>query len=265
MTRRYRAWPFYLAMACIGGLYVFLIAALLIADLNRTSFGHIIEILRSPPIRSSLILSLLSCSAAALMSVWVAIPLGYLLARTRFLGRGLIDMLVDIPIILPPLVVGLSLLILFQSSVGLAIQRYLPITYAVPAVVLAQFTVAAAFAIRTMRVTFERIPQRHEEVAMTLGCSRGKAFWRVTLPEAWPGVVTAFSLAWARSLGEFGPILVFAGATRMRTEVLSTSVFLEWRADDLDAALAVSALMIGVAVTVLALIRAFGRGEEQIL
>jgi molybdate transport system permease protein len=139
-----------------------------------------------------------------------------------------------------------------------------PITYAVPAVVLAQFVVASAFAVRTMRVTFEQISPRAEDVAMTLGCSRGRAFWLVTLPEAWRGVLAAGTLAWARSLGEFGPILVFAGATRMRTEVLATTVFLELSVGNLEAAVAVSVLMIGVAVAVLLLMRGLGlRGRAE--
>jgi molybdate transport system permease protein len=161
--------------------------------------------------------------------------------------------------------VGLSLLVLFQTPPGLAVQRAVTVTYAVPAVVLAQFAVAAAFAVRTMRVTFEQISPRAEEVAMTLGCSRGRAFWLVTLPEAWRGVLTAGTLAWARSLGEFGPILIFAGATRMRTEVLSTTVFLELSVGNVEAALAVSVLMIAVAVAVLVLTRTFGlRGAGAI-
>ncbi|HEY1190531.1 MAG TPA: ABC transporter permease subunit, partial [Gemmata sp.] len=97
-----------------------------------------------------------------------------------------------------------------------------------------------------------------ESSARTRGCGRGQAFWRVALPEARRGVLTAFTLAWARALGEFGPILVFCGATRMRTEVLSTSVFLELSVGNLEAALAVSLLMIAVAVAVLVVTRAFG-------
>jgi molybdate transport system permease protein len=89
--------------------------------------------------------------------------------------------------------------------------------------------------------------------------------WRVALPEARRGVLTAFTLAWARALGEFGPVLVFCGATRMRTEVLSTSVFLELSAGNLEAALAVSLLMIAVAVAVLTVTRAFGpRGTAPV-
>jgi molybdate transport system permease protein len=191
--------------------------------------------------------------------VWVAVPLGYLLSRTEFPGRSAIDLLVDIPILLPPLVVGLSLLILFQTSPGAWFQRNMfSVAYAVPGVVLAQFAVSAAFAVRTMRVTFDQLDPRTEDIARTLGCSRAQAFWRVTLPEARRGILTAFTLAWARALGEFGPILVFCGATRMRTEVLSTSVFLELSIGNLEAALAVSLLLIGVAVVVLVITRAFG-------
>ena len=91
----------------------------------------------------------------------------------------------------------------------------------------AQFAVACAFAVQTMRVTFDQIDSRAEQVALTLGCRRSQAFLQIALPQAWRGIIAALTIAWARSLGEFGPILVFAGATRMRTEVLSTTVFLE--------------------------------------
>lgn len=252
-------WPFYLALGLLGGSYAVLIAALLAVDLAYTSFADLSRVLSSREVRSAVWLSLLSCSASAILSVWVAVPLGYLLSRTRFWGRGALDLLLDVPIVLPPLVVGLSLLVLFQTAAGVWFQRNaFPVTYAVPAVVVAQFAVSAAFAVRTMRVTFDGIDPRTEDVARSLGCSRAGAFWRVTLPEARRGVLTAFTLAWARALGEFGPILVFAGATRMRTEVLSTSVFLELSVGNLEAALAVSLLMITVAAVVLAVTRLFG-------
>lgn len=251
--------PFYLALGLIGGLYTALIAALLVVDLAHTSTSDIRHAFSSREVRSAVWLSLLSCSASAILSVWVAVPLGYLLSRTRFPGRESLDLLLDVPIVLPPLVVGLSLLVLFQTAAGVWFQRNVfTVTYAVPAVIVAQFAVSAAFAVRTMRVTFDQIDPRTEDVARALGCTRAQAFWRVTLPEARRGVLAAFTLAWARALGEFGPILVFAGATRMRTEVLSTSVFLELSVGNLESALAVSFLMIAVAATVLVLTRLFG-------
>jgi molybdate transport system permease protein len=177
------------------------------------------------------------------------------------------DAILDVPIVLPPLVIGLSLLILFQTPVGLAIQRIVPVTYALPSVILAQFAVACAFSVRTMLVTFDQINPRREQVALTLGCTRGQAFWLVALPEARRGILTAATLAWARALGEFGPILVFSGATRLRTEVLPTSVFLELSVGKIEAAVAVSLVMIIAALAVLTIARWFGlRGPlERVL
>ena len=103
-----------------------------------------------------------------------------------------------------------------------------------------------------------QVAQVAGKVAMTLGCTRSQAFWRIAMPEARRGLLTAFTLSWARSLGEFGPILIFSGATRLRTEVLPTTVFLELSVGKIEAAIAVSLLMIVVAVVVLILTRTLG-------
>ena len=113
-------------------------------------------------------------------------------------------------------------------------------------------------AIDSPRATFDQIHPRAEAVALTLGCTRSQGFWMVVLPEARRGLLTAATLAWARSLGEFGPILVFSGATRMRTEVLPISVYLELSIGNVEAAVAVSLLMVLAAVTVLILFRHYG-------
>jgi molybdate transport system permease protein len=215
----------------------------------------LIQAMHSRDIQFSIKLSLVSCTLTTLFSLWVAVPIGYLMSRFQFRGKAFIDTLLDIPIVLPPLVVGLSLLILF---------RYAPdwlsdiIVYQWPAVVLAQFMVACAFAVRTMRVTFDQISQRYEQVALTLGCNRKQAFWRVIMPQAKGGLLAAGTLAWARALGEFGPILVFAGTTRQKTEVLSTSAFLELQAGRTDGMLAVSLIMIAAAAIVFIVARTLG-------
>jgi molybdate transport system permease protein len=249
---------FYASFAILGGCYLLLLLATLVADLFYTSPGHLWRALQSQEIRYAIRLSLLSCTLTTLLSLWVAVPIGYLMARVQFPGKRLVDAVFDIPIVLPPLVIGLSLLILFQTPPARALERIFPVTYAVPSVILAQFMVAAAFAVRTMKATFDQISPRHEQVALTLGCTRSQAFWMVVLPEARRGLLTAATLAWARSLGEFGPILVFSGATRMKTEVLSTTVFLELSVGNLEAAVAVSLLMVAAAVLVLLLIRTKG-------
>ncbi len=259
-TRADRA--FLIGLCILGGSYLSVLGAMLVADAAYTSPFHLWKALRSPEIRYAIHLSFLTCTLTAVLSVWVAVPIGYLLARWRFPGRALVDALLDIPIVLPPLVIGLSLLILFQTPPGRAIERLIPVTYAIPSVILAQFMVACAFAVRTMRATFDQISPRHEHVALTLGCSRPQAFWWVVIPAAKRGILTAGTLAWARALGEFGPILIFSGATRMKTEVLPTTVFLELSVGNLEAAVAVSLLMVVAAVAVLLIIRTFGAQES---
>lgn len=258
-------WPFHAAFVALGGTYVLLVVALLAADLFFTSPRHLLEALAKPEILFAVRLTLVTCTIAALLSVVVAVPLAYLLSRHDFPGRRAVEAILDIPVVLPPLVLGLSLLILFHLPVGgvtleTLVQRVLGVrvAYTPVAVVLAQFVVACAFAVHSLQVTFDRIDPRAERVALTLGCRRDQAFRMVVLPQAWRGVVAAFTIAWARSLGEFGPILVFAGATRMRTEVLSTTVFLELSVGQLEAAVAVSLLMIAAAVVVLAVVRLLG-------
>lgn len=270
--------PFYVALFSISAAYVLLLLAMLAADAAFIIAGvgtptisaewsaehpwaamlidnPIGAALADPNIQYSVYLSLISCAVTTILSLWVAVPVGYLLSRHRFWGRSLLDAILDIPIVLPPLVVGLSLLILFQ---------YLPesirssVVYQIPAVILAQFVVACAFAVRTMRASFDALDPRREQVALTLGCNRFQAFGRVVLPETGPGLLTAATLAWARSLGEFGPLLVFAGATRGKTEVLSTTVFLELSIGNLKGAVAVSFVMITAALIVLVIARVWG-------
>ncbi len=258
---------FFLVMGGISSCFILLIILLLAADVMSTTLDDFKTALQKPEIRSAFKLTLFSCTVAAILSLWVATPLGYLLSRYQFRGRAFVDTLVDIPIVLPPLVLGLSLLILFHLPIfGWELEAWLrdtvgfPVTYRWPAVVLAQFSVACAFAVRTMRVTFDQINPRTEDVARTLGCTRAQAFLQIAIPQAWRGMIAAFTIAWARALGEFGPILVFAGSTRMKTEVLSTTVFLELSIGELDSAVAVSLLMVLMAVVVLLVLRLLGTG-----
>ncbi|MGF1578487.1 MAG: ABC transporter permease subunit [Gemmataceae bacterium] len=225
----------------------------------RIKVWALVAPLMEPEIQYSLKLSLISCTLTTIISLWVAVPFGYAMSRYKFPGKGVVDAILDIPIVLPPLVIGLALLILFGTPALQWVEsNTIPITFAVPSVIIAQFSVACAFAVRTMRVTFDQISPRQEQVALTLGCTQGQAFWYVVFPEARRGLITAATLAWARSLGEFGPILVFSGATRMRTEVLPTTVFLELSVGNIATAVSVSLLMIIAALIVLVIVRVFG-------
>lgn len=248
--------PFLIGLGILGGSYAIIILAMIMADLAYVDKESMLGALRSPEIHYSIVLSLLSCTLSTILSLWVAIPLGYLTSRFDFPGKRFLDTVLDIPIVLPPLVIGISLLALFNFAPFSWTSEW--VVFEIPAVILAQFMVACAFATRAMRISFDQIPERYEKVALTLGCNRGKAFWLVVMPQTRQGIVAAGTLAWARSLGEFGPILVFAGSTRMRTEVLPTSVYLEIQAGNLKGALAVSLIMIVAAAAVLATSRIMG-------
>jgi molybdate transport system permease protein len=272
---------FLTGMGALGGSYILLVVLLIAGDVCYTSPRELWKAFGVPEIRSSLVLSLVSSTITTILALWVAVPLGYLLSRWQMEqadgghhvvnGRRMtsprrrrlvhatlvvVDTLIDIPLVLPPLVVGVSLLILFSYPPLRAASDW--VVYEVPAVIVAQFTVACAFAVRTMRTTFDQIPLRQEQVAMTLGASRGQVFWTVLLPQARRGIVAAATLSWARAIGEFGPVLVFAGSISMRTEVLPTTIYLKLEEGNLTAALSVSVAMILCAMIVLVIMRLVG-------
>lgn len=252
------SWPFWVTIAAVTAAYLAFLLGMLFATATYTSPHHLVRALASREIQYATGLSLITCTVTAILSLAIAVPVGYLMSRCRFPGKNVIDTLLDVPIVLPPMVIGLCLLILFQTPFGRAVEKVIPFTYTVYGVLLAQLVVGAAFAVRQMRTTFDHLSARPEDVAMTLGCSRGQAVRLVTLPAAKRGMFSAASVAWARSLGEFGPILVFAGATRMKTEVLPTTVWLELSVGNLEASIAVSLGMVVLAVAVLLAMRAVG-------
>jgi len=276
--------PFYATLIFLGMIFIILLLGMLLALIFSTTPGKIWQALQSENIQYSIKLSLVSCTITAILSLWVAVPIGYLMSRFQFRGKNILDAFLDIPIVLPPLVVGLGLLVMFHFPLWwdqpvmiseataepwtlealLREKLNFPVTFSVPSVILAQFMVACAFAIRTMRNTFDQISPRTEEVALTLGCNRSKAFYKIVLPESLRGMLTAATLAWSRALGEFGPILIFSSATRMRTEVLPTTIFLEFSVGDSEAAVAVSLILVGAAIFVLILTRHLGNSKQMV-
>src|SRR5262245_32851594 len=105
---------FVTGLAAVGGCYLVLVVLLLAADVLYASPGHVVASLVSPYIQFSIRLTLLSCTISSILALWIGVPLAYLLSRFSFSGRWLIDTLLDIPLVLPPLILGLSLLILFH-------------------------------------------------------------------------------------------------------------------------------------------------------
>jgi len=260
-NRGWSGWLFsagtFLFLAVFSAFAMFLI----ISDAFYIDKAAVVEVATSPYIAQALRLSIVTSVAATVLALLFAIPMGYALSRYPFPGRLLADTLVDIPIVFPPLVAGLTLLVFFaQTTVGQFIEKDLGLEFIFQprGIVLCQFVVSASFAIRSVKTAFDEVDRRLENVALTLGCTEWSSFVRVSLPLARGGVVAGAILAWARAFGIFGPLMIFVGSFRGKTEVLSTTIYLEQSVGNLEGALAVALLLIMVALVALVTVRLVG-------
>ena len=245
------------------GLFTVGLLAVFLADvgyIDAQSFG---SLLFSPGVRAAVWLSVWTSTATVAVGLLFAIPMGYALSRYRFPGHAVVDSVVDLPIILPPLVAGLSLLVFFyHSPVGIWIRGTgLEFAFRHQGIVLCQFLVSASFGIRAVKLTFDGIDPRVEHVAMTLGCTRAGAFFRVALPMARRGIIVGGILIWTRAFGIFGPLMVFVG-TAERNRVLPTFIYLEQSTGQLKVALAAAVLMLLLAAGALVVVRVLGLGQR---
>jgi molybdate transport system permease protein len=206
-------------------------------------------------IRLSLITSLISTGLALV----VAVPAGYCLSRYRFRGKGVIETLIDLPIVLPPLVVGMCLLIFFSTAPGRFIEsNIMKFVFSVPGIVLAQFSISASFGILALRASFDGIDERYEDAARTLGCTKVQAFFRVTLPLVRRGFISGGVMVWTRAVGEFVPILLLCGAQKGRTDIMPIAIFLEFQKGNVEGAVALTIVFLVLSAVYLSLFRKVG-------
>ncbi|MEA4878407.1 MAG: ABC transporter permease subunit [Aminobacterium sp.] len=198
--------------------------------------------LRSEEMFYSLKLSIFSSALSTFIVMVVAVSSGYVLARFQFRGQHLFRTIIDLPMALPELVLGLCLLLLLgQGPLSLWSKN---IVFSKEAIVIAQIFTAAPYAIRIMYGTFCSINPRYELVARSLGCDLVSCFFRVSLPMAKGGFLAAIVIAFARSVGCFGTVLVLAGGTRMYTETLPIALFLNISYGNLPVAITAGVVLI---------------------
>lgn len=232
------------------------VSILLVQILYVDGEGGPWQALREPDMRSAVKLSLLTATSAGLLAMLVAIPSAYALARWQFRGRVVIDALLDIPIVLSPIVVGIALILVFRSAPGRFIEEHvLRFVFEVPGIILAQFILALALEVRVLKAAFEEIDPRYEQVARFLGCTEWGAFWRVTLPMAKSSLFAAFVLGWCRALGDFGATVTVAGAVRNKTETIPVAIYNNLSSVRIAKALGLSVLLTCIALGVLIIVR----------
>jgi molybdate transport system permease protein len=249
----YTAIPRWLyALAAMAALVVVLP---LVAIVARVNWANFIPLVTSGPALAALGLSLRTSVASTALCVVLGVPLAVVLARGRFPLLGLLRSLVLLPLVLPPVVGGIALLYTFgrQGLLGGTLEVLgLQIAFSTTAVVLAQTFVALPFLVVSLEGALRTGGQRYEAVAATLGASPGTVFRRVTLPLVLPGLASGAVLSFARSLGEFGATLTFAGSLQGVTRTLPLEIYLQ-RETDPDAAVALSLVLVAVAIAVVAL------------
>lgn len=220
--------------------------------------GALIAALRLPIVRDALRLSMLTTAIALGVTVILGTPVAYLLARYRFPGYGLLDSIIDLPMVLPPSVAGLGLLIAFgrQGLLGgplAALGITLPFT--TTAVILAQCFVAAPFYIKAAKAGFAGVDRELEMVAATFGSSSWYTFTRITVPLAFPSLLGGIVMMWSRALGEFGATIFFAGNFQGVTQTIPLAIFQEEQASHFDTALAMSAVLVCVSFVILVTVK----------
>src|SRR5207244_1473 len=219
--------------------------------------GTFFDAIRRPIVYEAVRLSMLTTAAVVVLTLIFGSPLALVLARRRFVGKTLLDSVVDLPIVLPPAVAGLALLLTFGrrgllggplSAVGIE----LPFTTA--AVVMASLFVAAPFYVRAARAGFLGVPRELEEAARVEAANEWQVFRYVTAPVAAPSLFGGAILCWARALGEFGATIMFAGQFPGRTQTMPLAIYAALESD-VDAALALSVLLLAISFALLVLFR----------
>lgn len=207
-----------------------------------------------PEILASIKLSLISAIIATAFAVIIGTPLAYYLARHNFYGRSIVETLIDLPISIPPLVCGVGLLLLFGANgwIGKNLTAWgIHIIFTLKGAIIAQFFIAAPLFIQITRTTIKTIDSRYETVASTLGSSRLKTFFKITVPLSWEGILNGTTMSFARCMAEFGATLMIASAIAFKTETLPLAVFMNMSLGNIELAISAASILILISLFII--------------
>jgi molybdate transport system permease protein len=244
-------------LALLASPLIVLLAIPIVALVVRAPLAAFVEHVTTPTAIEAVRLSFVTSTITAILAVALGTPWGYLLARRQFRGRGALETLVELPMILPPSVAGVALLIAFgrRGVLGssLAELGFEP-AFTTTAVVMAQLFVAAPFYVKAATGAFARIDRDLEQAAQVLGAGWWRVFRRITVPLAWPTLLGGAVMAWARALGEFGATIIFAGNYPGRTQTMPLAIYLGFELD-IGVALTLAILLLAVSGVVLGVVK----------
>lgn len=239
-----------LPLIIVGGIGI-LFLSLPIAVLGLNTFESQAWLaLDSSLVPTAIAISLFTTVITAILTILFGTPLAYILARWQFRGRQLVNVLVELPIVLPPAVAGLALLLTFgrRGFLGPTLEQFgINLPFSTVAVIIAQTFVAAPFFIRSAQVGFQSIPREIEDAARVDGADGLELFFFVTVPMAARALGAGLVLSWARALGEFGATILFAGSLQGRTETMPLLIY-NILQRDISAAVATGLILVGFAM-----------------
>ena len=235
-----------LGMAWLGVVVLLPLAALTFRAAGLGADGWL-RAIQDPRVQAALKVSFGTAFAAALLASVAGTLVAWVLVRYRFPGRRLIDALVDLPFALPTAVAGIALTAIYAPTgwIGRLLAPHgIQIAYEPAGIVIALVFIGLPFAVRTLQPILESLGHEQEQAAASLGASRLTALRRVVLPELLPALLTGFSLAFARALGEYGSVIFIAGNKPYQTEIAPLLITIRLEEYDYNGAIALAALML---------------------
>lgn len=231
-------------LAYLSSSIVVLFMFLIVFTIFIKGIPHIKDAFFTKEVQFSIKLSIKTTSISTLICMLLAIPTAYAFTKLNFPFKKLSQILIELPLCLPYLVIGLSLLIIFSSPTGKFLKSIgIKVVYSQLGIIIAQITVNLPYTIRFIKTAFQEVDTRLEFISQTLGASKFKTFINVTMPLSKNALLGALILTWSRGLGEFGATLMLVGVTRMKTETLPASIYLNVATGDMGVSMA-SALIL---------------------
>jgi molybdate/tungstate transport system permease protein len=244
-------------------LLAFVLIPLLVLGSTQTG-ASLAAIAGMPDVRDSIVLSLEGAFLAATFAALIGVPTAYLLARSSFAGKGVIAALIDLPLAVPHTVAGIALLMVFgrQGLLGEPFKSLVGLQFwgTIAGIVVAMMFVSVPYTVNAARIGFEAVDPRLEKIARTLGLGPWRTFLRITLPLARRGIMTGVTLTYARSISEFGAVVILVYYP-MTAPVKIYELFLSV---SLDQAAGAAVLLLLVSLTLFVLLRYLAHGRETI-
>jgi len=250
----HKNWFFNALFSLAGGLLVIFVILPLFSTLLATTPAAFLMSFSDPEVLHSIGLTFGAAAIATSLALVTGVPLAYLLARHRFRGKRLLEAIINLPVVIPHTAAGVALLLVFGRR-GLIGQWLSPLGIAftdnIGGIVVAMLFVSLPFLVNLSREAFAMVDEELERVAFTDGASQSQAFWHITLPLAWRGVLGGAVMMWARGISEFGAVVILA----YNPKIAPVLVFERFEGFGLNAAEPIALLLILVALVVFILLR----------